>query len=63
MSGISPARALHQIEHSIEIEEEGFRAIVEGSRMEFEKLRKRAPENWYVTCDEALELGLVAGVV
>ncbi len=55
--------ALHQIEHSIEIEEEGFRAIVEGSKVKFDEVRKRAPENWYITCDEAEKLGLIAGVV
>ncbi|MCA1779262.1 MAG: ATP-dependent Clp protease proteolytic subunit [Xanthomonadaceae bacterium] len=54
---------LHQIEHSILIEEEGFRAIVKGSKVDFETMRDRAPENWYIDCHEALELGLVHDVI
>ncbi len=56
-------QVLHQIEHSIEIEDEGFRAIVEGSKIDFETVRRRAPENWYVTCEEAKEFGLIADVI
>lgn len=54
---------LHQIEHSILIEEEGFRAIVRGSKVDFETMRERAPENWYIDCHEALKLGLIHGVI
>ncbi len=54
---------LHQIEHSILIEEEGFRAIVEGSKVDFETMRDRAPENWYIGCREALKLGLIHDVI
>ena len=55
--------ALHEIEHSIEIEEMGFHAIVEGSQVDFEELRDKAPDNWYIGCDEAAERGLIAGVI
>ena len=54
---------LHEIEHSIAIEEEGFRAIVKGSKVSFETIRDRAPENWYIDCSEALKLGLVHAVI
>lgn len=54
---------LHQIEHSILIEEEGFRAIVKGSKVDFETMRDRAPENWYINCREALKLGLIHEVI
>lgn len=54
---------LHEIEHSIEIEEAGFRAIVEGSQVEFEEVQRRAPDNWYIPCEEAEDRGLIAGVV
>ncbi|UZK69126.1 ATP-dependent Clp protease proteolytic subunit [Sphingomonas sp. S1-29] len=54
---------LHEIEHSILIEEEGFRAIVEGSKVAIEDLVKRAPENWYIEAEEARDLGLVLDVV
>ena len=55
--------ALHEIEHSILIEEQGFRQIVEGSELSFEEVREKAPDNYYVTCEEAKELGLIADVI
>ncbi|MHA6333373.1 ATP-dependent Clp protease proteolytic subunit [Qipengyuania sp. CAU 1752] len=55
--------ALHEIEHSISIEEEGFRSIVDGSKVDFEDLCQKAPNNWYISAKEALDKGLVAGIV
>jgi hypothetical protein len=55
--------ALHEIEHSILIEEEGFRDIVKGSRVDFEELREKAPANWYIEAEEARDLGLVLDVI
>lgn len=54
---------LHEIEHSIQIEEEGFRAIIKGSKVDFKTIRDRAPENWYISCSEAIELGLIHDVI
>jgi ATP-dependent protease ClpP protease subunit len=54
---------LHEIEHSIKIEEEGFRDLVAGSSIPFEEVRRRAPENWYIDAEEARELGLVLDVI
>lgn len=54
---------LHEIEHSILIEEEGFRDIVKGSRVDFEELREKAPANWYIEAEEARDLGLVLDVI
>lgn len=54
---------LHQIEESILIEEEGFRAIVKGSKVDFETMRDRAIENWYIDCREAIKLGLIHDVI
>jgi ATP-dependent protease ClpP protease subunit len=54
---------LHEIEHSIRIEEEGFRAIVEGSRVDLDELVRRAPENWYLEAQEARDAGLVLDVI
>ncbi len=54
---------LHEIEHSIAIEEEGFRDLVAGTRIDFDALRARAPDNWYIEADEARELGLVLDVI
>ncbi len=55
--------ALNEIEHSIAIEEQGFREIVDGANVDFEEVRDRAPDNWYIACDEAAKRGLIAGVI
>lgn len=55
--------ALNEIEQSIAIEEAGFRMFVEGSDVEFEELRGKAPSNWYIPCEEAKERGLIAEVI
>lgn len=55
--------ALHEIEQSVVIEEEGFRALIEGSRVRFEELREKAPANWYIDAEEARDLGLVLDVI
>jgi ATP-dependent Clp protease protease subunit len=55
--------ALHEVEHSIPIEEEGFRAIVKGSKVDFDTLREKAPSNWYIDAEEARDLGLVLDVI
>ncbi len=54
---------LNEIEHSILIQEEGFRAIVAGSKVPFEQLRDRATDNWYIDAEEARDLGLVLDVI
>ncbi|KQN39281.1 peptidase S14 [Sphingomonas sp. Leaf407] len=54
---------LHEIEHSILIEEEGFRAIVAGSQVPFEELVEKAPSNWYIDAEEAKARGLVLDVI
>ena len=54
---------LHEIEESIVIQEEGFRAIVAGSRVAFETLREHATSNWYIEAEEARDLGLVLDVI
>ncbi len=55
--------ALNEIEHSIDIENDGFRALVDGSEVAFEELREKAPDNWYIPSEEAAERGLIAGVI
>jgi len=54
---------LHEIEHSIRIEEEGFRDLVDGSKIAFDEVRERAPENWYIEAEEARDLELVLDVI
>lgn len=54
---------LHEIEHSIRIEEEGFAALVAGSQIDFAEMCRRAPANWYIEAEEARDLGLVLDVI
>ena len=54
---------LNEIEHSILIQEEGFRDIVAGSKVTFEDLRAKATANWYLEAEEARDLGLVLDVI
>lgn len=54
---------LHEIEHSIGIEEEGFRTLIAGSRVDYDELLRRAPSNWYIECQEARDMGLVLDVI
>ncbi len=54
---------LHEIEHSILIEEEGFRDLVAGSQVPVEELIERAPSNWYIDAEEAKNRGLVLDVI
>ncbi|WP_120717769.1 ATP-dependent Clp protease proteolytic subunit [Tsuneonella amylolytica] len=54
---------LNEIEFSIRIEEDGFRSIVAGSDVGFAEVRQKAPDNWYIACEEAAERGLIAGIV
>ncbi|WGM32688.1 ATP-dependent Clp protease proteolytic subunit [Brevundimonas sp. NIBR11] len=63
-STLAPVKALlHEIEHSILIQNEGFENLIAGSSVTMDELLKRAPSNWYIEANEALELGLVQGVI
>jgi ATP-dependent Clp protease protease subunit len=54
---------LHEIEHSILIEEEGFRDLIAGSKVSFDQVREKAPSNWYIGAEEARDLGLILDVI
>jgi hypothetical protein len=54
---------LSQVDVGLALEDEGFRALAEGSRIDFETLKSRALGNYYVGAEEALELGLIAGLI
>jgi hypothetical protein len=55
--------ALHEIESSIEIQNEGFGNVVRGSDVTMDEVLEKAPANWYIEAEEALRRGLIAGVV
>lgn len=55
--------ALHEIEESMRIEEEGLRDLLAGSRVSLDQVRERAPASWYIEAEEARALGLVLDVI
>ena len=54
---------LNEIEASIAIQNEGFENIVRGSRVTMEDVLKRAPYNWYLEAQEAMDLELISGIL
>ena len=55
--------ALHEIESSIVIQNEGFENLIAGSTVKMEEVLRRAPSNWYIEADEAKTLGLIEAVL
>jgi len=55
--------ALHELECSIEIQNEGFANLVLGSTVSLDEVLKRAPSNWYIEAEEARTLGLIEAVI
>jgi ATP-dependent protease ClpP protease subunit len=54
---------LHEIESSIEIQNEGFENLIRGSRVTMDDVLERAASNWYIEANEAVELGLVTAII
>ena len=54
---------LSEIRESIEIQNEGFRYLIEGSKVTLEEVLERAPANWYLEAREALDRRLVEAVL
>ena len=54
---------LAQLKSGLDLENEGFRRLAAGSNIGFAEIQKRAAHNWYLRAEEALELGLVEGLV
>ena len=52
-----------QIETGLDLEEQNFRRLIEGSDITLEEVWERALYNWYLPAEEALKRGLVAGIV
>ena len=55
--------ALHEIGHSIDIENAGFEEIVAGSDIDMDEIKRKASDNWYIGCEEAKERGIIAEVI
>ena len=54
---------MEQIEFGLQVEQEGFTALIEGSDITLDEVNARAATNWYVPAEEALKRNLVAGIV
>ncbi len=54
---------LNELTSSIAIQNEGFGNLIVGSKVKLEDVIGRAASNWYVEANEALELGLIQGVL
>lgn len=52
-----------QIENGLRLEDAHFERLIGGSDISLEELREKALYNWYLTAEQALERGLVAGIV
>lgn len=55
--------ALNEVRTSIEIQNEGFANLILGSRVTMDEVLRKAPSNWYIEANEALDLGLIEGVL
>ncbi len=54
---------LSQFRTSQMLENRDFMRLAKGSKLSGEALTKHAMENWYVSAQEALKLGLVQGII
>ena len=54
---------LAEIDEGLRIEREGFERLVEGSDVSLEELERQTVGDWYLTAEEAVERGLVAGLI
>ncbi|VWX54258.1 peptidase S14 [Novosphingobium sp. 9U] len=54
---------LNEINESIAIQNEGFENLIRGSQVAMDEVLQKAPSNWYVEAREALERGLIAGII
>lgn len=59
----SAQELLSQFETGYEAAREDFEDLAKGSKISAEEILKRAKSNWYIKADEALELGLIAGII
>ncbi|QQQ18545.1 peptidase S14 [Brevundimonas vitis] len=61
---LAPVQAmLHEIQHSIAIQNEGFENLIRGSDVTMDEVLRRAPSNWYLEAEEAKARGLIEGVL
>lgn len=54
---------LHEMQTAVEIQNEGFKNLVEGSSVSEDEIIRRATSNWYLTAEDAVRLGLARAVI
>ncbi|HYC74043.1 peptidase S14 [Brevundimonas sp.] len=54
---------LAEIDIGIKVQTWGFEELIAGSDIGLDELEEKAAENWYLTAEQALQRGLIAGVV
>jgi ATP-dependent protease ClpP protease subunit len=57
------AEIISDIDQGLRCEEDGFALLVKSAPLSVSQVRDKAYDGWYLTASEALNLGLVAGVV
>lgn len=63
-ASIQVARELvAELEAGLRVQNEGFARLVEGTDVSYEEVLQRASTGWYVPAQEALDRGLVAGIL
>jgi len=53
---------LREIEVGMRLQQEGFDELARGSKVTADDVARNAEQEWYVPAEEAVELGLVAGI-
>src|SRR6516225_1355569 len=51
------------IDHGLRLEEQGFAELIDGAGVDAEEIARRAYGGWYLSAEEALSRGLIAGLV
>jgi ATP-dependent protease ClpP protease subunit len=51
------------IDNGLRVEDAGFAELIDGSAVNLDEIRRRSYGGWYLTAPQALELGLVGGLV
>jgi hypothetical protein len=51
------------IDNGLRVEDEGFAELIDGSAVSLDDVRRKSYGGWYLSAAQALELGLVAGLV
>jgi ATP-dependent Clp protease, protease subunit len=55
-------QVLEEIQIGLELEKLGFQELIEGSDIALDEILEKAATSWYLTAEQALKRGLIAGV-